>query len=255
MKDFMTPYFHVTRLSGKRPKTTCALNLGSCKRIRSVITLSFIPRTNIEAAVKEAIEASPPRKFKQSVELIVVLRDVDPRTPEGRIREIVFLPNQPKKHVRICVVADGDMAIKAKEVADKVLTREDIQSIMGNKKAAKKIAEECDWVLVKTDLMPIAGRTLGPALGPRGKIPVPVPPTADIHAYVERYRKAVLIRTKDQPQIMCRVGTIDMSIKDIVDNIQAVLQALESKLRNPPYNIARVIVKTTMGPPIEVKLR
>ncbi len=217
--------------------------------------MSFVPLDNLVNAIKEAIEAAPPRRFKQSVEMIVVLRDVDPRTPEGRIREIVFLPYPPRKSVKVCVVADGDMALKAKEVADKVITREEIQGIAGNKKAAKKIAEECDWVLVKTDLMPLAGRVLGPALGPRGKIPVPVPPSADIASFVERYRRAVLIRTKDQPQVMCRIGTIDMEPREIAENALAVLQALESKLKNPPYNIARILVKTSMGPPVEVKLR
>jgi len=215
-----------------------------------------VSKEKIMEAIKEAISKSKKRRFKQSVEIIVVLRGVDPKTPEGRIREVVFLPYKPNKEVRICVVADGDMLLKAKETdAYKVLSREDIQSIMGNKKAAKKIAQECDWVLVRTDLMAIAGRTLGPALGPRGKMPVPVPPSADIKAVVERYKRAVIIRTKDQPQVMCRIGTEDMPLEQLAENALAVLSSLEARLKNPTYNIAKIIIKTTMGPPVEVKIR
>ena len=216
--------------------------------------MSFVPREAVEKAVREAMEASPKRNFKQSIDLTVVLKDVDLKSPQGRIREIVFLPNPPRKHVRVCVVADGDMAVKAKEVADRVITREDLQGLVGNRKAAKKIAEYCDWVLVKTNLMPLAGRTLAPALGPRGKVPVPVPPNADIKSFVERYRSAVMLRVKDQPQVMCRVGTEDMEVGEIVENIYKVLGTLENKLPNPRNNIARVIVKATMGPPVEVRI-
>lgn len=215
--------------------------------------MSFVPRGNVEKAVREAIEGSPRRNFKQSVDLTVVLKDVDLKSPQGRIREIVFLPHEPRKKVTICVAADGDMAVKAKELADRVITREDLQALMGNRKAAKKIAEQCDWVLVKTDLMPLVGRTLAPALGPRGKVPVPVPPNADITAFIKRYRSAVMLRVKDQPQVMCRVGTEDMDVGEIVENIYKVLGALEHKLPNPRNNIARIIVKTTMGPPVEVR--
>lgn len=215
--------------------------------------MSFVPRENMIEAIKKAIAYAPRRNFKQSVEMIVVLRDVDPRSPEGRIREIVFLPHPPRKHVTICVVADGEVAVKAREVADRVITREELQGI--DRKTAKKIAQFCDWVLVKTDLMGLAGRILGPALGPRGKIPVPMPPNVDVKAYVERYRSAVMVRTRDQPQVMVRIGTEDMSPEELADNAYRVLHALEGKLRNPTYNIAKIIVKTTMGPPVEVRLR
>ena len=217
--------------------------------------MSFVPRDAVEKAVREAIEGSPKRRFLQSVDLTVVLRDVNLKSPQGRIREVVFLPHRPNKKVNICVVADGDMALKAKEVADRVITREELQGLVGNRKAAKKIAEFCDWVLVKTDLMPLAGRTLAPALGPRGKIPVPVPPNANIEVFVERYRSAVMLRVKDQPQVMCRVGTEDMDVEKIVENIYKVLSTLEGKLPNPRQNIARIIVKTTMGPPVEVPVK
>ncbi|RLG61039.1 50S ribosomal protein L1 [Candidatus Geothermarchaeota archaeon] len=217
--------------------------------------LSFIPRENIVDAVRKALELAPKKKFKQAVELIVVLRDVDIKSPEGRIREIIFLPKKITKDIKICVAADGEMALKAKNAgAFMVLTREDLQKLMGNRKEAKKIAQQCDWVLVRADLMPITGRALGPALGPRGKIPVPVPPAANIEALIEKYKSAILIRTKDQAQIMCRVGVENMDPNDIAENIITVLTTLEGKLKNPRYNIAKVIVKTTMGLPVEVKI-
>ncbi len=215
----------------------------------------LVDKTILEDALKKALERSGKRKFKQSVEMIIVLRDFDPKSPEGRIREIVFLKKGLGKKQNICVVAEGDMALKAKDSgAYMVLSREDLQELQGNRKKAKKIAEACDWVLVRTDLMALAGRTLGPALGPRGKIPVPVPPNADISSFIKRYENAVIVRVKDQPQIMCRIGTEDMGIKDLVENAETILSVLEGKIRGP-YNIEKIIFKTTMGTPVVVTPR
>ena len=216
--------------------------------------MSFIDKGRLEESIKKAIERSKKRRFRQTVEMIIVLRDVDPKSPEGRIRETIFLPHGLGKDAKVCVVAEGDMALKAKELGlPRVLGKSDLQGM--SRKEAKKVAEECDWVLVRTDLMALAGRILGPALGPRGKIPVPVPPNADIASFVERYRKAVFMRNKDQPQVMVPIGTEDMDPKELAENAQRVLAALEPRLRNPLHNIAKIVVKTTMGPPVEVSVR
>ena len=210
-----------------------------------------VSKDKIVEAVKKAIENSVKRRFKQSIEIIIVLRDIDPRSPEGRIRETIFLPREIKKDIKICVVADGETAAKAREAgAYKVITKAELTGI--DRKTAKKIAQECDWVLVRTDLMALAGRILGPALGPRGTIPVPVPPAAGIVSVMNRYRRAVFVRVKDQPQIMCRIGTEDMDPEEIAENASAVLSSLEAKLPNPAHNISKIIIKTTMGPPVEV---
>ncbi len=202
-------------------------------------------------SIDKALKISPKRNFKQSVELVVILKDIDPKSPEGRIREIVVLPRGRGKDLNICVVADGAMAEKARSLGVKqVLTSNELRNI--SRKEAKKIAEECDWVLVRTDLMPQAGRTLGPALGPRGKIPVPVPPNADIEVFIKRYSSAVLIRNKDQPQLMTAIGTEDMDPSDLAENAYNILSLLETKLPNGANNIEKIIVKTTMGPPVPV---
>ncbi len=209
------------------------------------------PKEKMRESIEKAIKNSPPRNFKQSVELIVVLRDIDPKSPEGRMRETVFLPKGLGKELKICVVADGEMAEKARNAgAYRVINKTELLSL--SRKDAKKIAQTCDWVLVRTDLMANAGRILGPALGPRGKIPVPVPPSINIEAIIKRYKSAVLLRIKDQPQIMTKIGAEDMDLDDLVENAYAILSLLETKLPNGANNIAKIIVKTTMGPPVEV---
>jgi len=208
-------------------------------------------REKLKEAIRKAIEYSPPRRFKQSVEMIIILRDIDPKSPEGRIRETIFLPKGRGKDLDICVVADGEIAKKAAEAgAKRVITGDELKSI--SKKDAKKIAEQCDWVLVSTPLMSLAGRVLGPALGPRGKAPVPVPPTTDIASMINRYKSAITVRNKDQPQLMTAIGTIDMSIDDLVENAEAVLSTIVSKLPAGANNISDIYVKTTMGPSIPV---
>jgi len=46
-----------------------------------------------------------------------------------------------------------------------------------------------------------------------------------------------------------------MDPEHIAENALKVLQAIESKLKNPQHNIGKIVVKLTMGPPVEVKIR
>ena len=67
---------------------------------------------------------------------------------------------------------------------------------------------------------------MGISLGPRGKMPIPVPPNVDIKELIERYRKIILIRTRNQPIIQCRVGTENMKDEEIAENVQTVIRVL-----------------------------
>jgi large subunit ribosomal protein L1 len=101
--------------------------------------------------------------------------------------------------------------------------------------------------------MPLVGRILGPVLGPRGKMPVPVPPNADIAAVIARNRNTVVVRMRNQPIIQVSVGSEKMSEEELVDNIQAVLRLVEGKLKRGLKNIRFAFIKTSMGSPVKIK--
>jgi len=202
-------------------------------------------------SIRKAIENGKKRNFKQSVELIVTLKDVDLKSQSMKIREAVFLPKGRGREAKICVIGDGDFLEVAKEAnAYLIIPSSDLKNL--TKKQTKKIASTCDWILVKSELMGVVGRVLGPALGPRGKVPIPVPSGANIKALVSRYKNTVLVRIKDQPQIMTVIGTEDLPPEDLVENALAVLSLIENKLPAGSANIKQIYVKTTMGIPIEV---
>ncbi|MEM3054245.1 MAG: 50S ribosomal protein L1 [Candidatus Bathyarchaeia archaeon] len=214
-----------------------------------------VEQKTILAAVKEAKEKSEKRNFTQSVELILNLQDIDMKSPEGRLQENIELPHPPpEKANKICVIATGELALKAKKAnADLVVDRAELEGLAGKKKELRKIADEYDFFVAEAPLMPLVGKILGATLGPRGKMPVPVPPTADIGNLLEKYRKTVVIRMRNQPIIQCRVGTESMKEEEITENIQAVLRVLEGKLKRGMKNIKLVCIKTTMGAPVKIK--
>ncbi|MEM1714196.1 MAG: 50S ribosomal protein L1 [Thermofilaceae archaeon] len=203
-------------------------------------------------SVEEAKSKAKPRRFVQSYEIIVKLRDVDVKQSENRFVELITLPHPPpNKLSTVAVIAEGDLMLRAKEAgADIVLSRADLEKIAASKKEAKKLAKKYDVFLAQADLMPLVGRLLGRYLGPRAKMPQPILPGTDLAAAIDRAKKSVRIKLRDQPQIACRIGSEIQSPKEVAENAAAVLTFLLSRFR--PYNIEKVYLKLTMGPPVEV---
>lgn len=214
-----------------------------------------IEKGNLKAALKEVKESPEKRNFNQSIELIINLRDVDMKKPEGRIQEKIELPRSLDRKVNVCVFANGDMALRARRGgADLVLESAEIEGLMNDKKRQRQIAKSMDSFIAAAPLMPIVGRVFGAILGPRGKMPTPVAPTANIEEEIGRHRRMILIRTRGQPVLQCRVGTEGMSDDELVENIQAVLSRVSGKLKRGVKNIEAVYLKTTMGPSVRVNI-
>ena len=199
-------------------------------------------------AVQKALESAKKRNFTETVELAINLKDVDLSIPKNRITDDIILPNGRGRAVKICVIGGGELALKAKDVADVVITPDELQTIADDKKQAKKLANSTDYFIAEAPLMAVVGKRLGTVLGPRGKMPKPIAPGVDPTAMIDGLRRTVTVRTKDRMTFHVPVGTVEMSPEELADNIETILKRVELKLEKGRMNIASSYVKTTMGP-------
>ncbi len=210
-------------------------------------------KQEILEAVKKAKEQSKPRNFTQSIDIVINIKDLDVNKPENRFEEEVSLPHGRGKEVKIAVIADGELALQAKKAgADLVITRDDLEELGKNRKKAKRLANEYEFFIAQADLMSLVGRFLGPVLGPRKKMPKPIPATANPAPLIKKLRDTVRVRVKDQPLIHTTVGTEKMDEEKITENIESILDVLDRNLEKGRKQVKSMYIKTTMGPAVKV---
>jgi large subunit ribosomal protein L1 len=206
----------------------------------------------IEQAVSRALEDRPERNFRETVDLAINLRDLDLNDPSNRVDESVVLPAGTGQETQIVVFAEGETAVRAEEVADEVLSGDELEELGDDDDEAKDLADDTDFFIAEESMMQDIGRYLGTVLGPRGKMPTPLSPDDDVVETIERMKNTVQLRSGDRRTFHTRVGAEDMSAEDIADNIDVILRRLHADLEKGPLNVDSIYVKTTMGPAVEV---
>lgn len=203
--------------------------------------------------IAEARKGSRQRKFSQSWDLSVSLRGMDLKKPESRLNLELALPEGRGKDSKVAVFADT-LAAEAEGSADTVVKKAELESLAKDKKKLKKLAREHEWFFGEVTLMAAIGKSLGGVLGPRGKMPKPIPPKARIEDFVKRARETVRVRIKDNPVIHVPVGTESMPDEKVARNAEAAFSFIRDNLPKGRTNIKAVHIKLSMGPAVKVKV-
>jgi large subunit ribosomal protein L1 len=208
----------------------------------------------IAAKIKQALEGAPQRKFTESVDMAINLRDLDMAVPGNRINEEVVLPKGRGKKQKVAVIGSGEMVLKAKATADIVIQPDEIEKLADDRRTARKLVRSVEFFIAEAPLMPTIGKRLGVFMGPKGKMPRPMPPGADPTNLIDMLRKTVRVRSRDKSTIHVPIGSSSMTPEDLAANVMEVLHRVESKTPRGPGNIGSVYIKTTMGPAVKLEL-
>ncbi|MCJ8306099.1 MAG: 50S ribosomal protein L1 [Nitrosopumilus sp.] len=210
----------------------------------------MVTETQFAEVIKKAKTETKKRKFTQSIELIINFKDIDVKKGFA-INEVVQLP-KTSSPATVCIIADGEIGQKAKAAkADIVIGEAELSKFASNKRESRKFINKYDFFLADTKVMPTVGKSLGQLLGPRGKMPTPVPFDADMDAFLARFRSSIKVRTRASLSVSCKIGDESMDDADLAINAHAVLNAIEKKLPNGEKNIKKVMIKTSMGKPVK----
>ena len=208
----------------------------------------------INQAIKDALESAPKRKFVESVDISFTIRDVDLKNPNNRLKEEIRLPSGRGRELKIAMFALGEAATQAKAAGIHVITPQEIEKLGGNKGKAKKIANTYDFFLSEVPHMGLIGRYLGVVLGPRGKMPRPVPPSLDPAVIAAGLQSTVVIKSGDKMTFQISFGTVAQSEEELYANVMAVYSRVISRLERGVGNIRSLYIKTTMGPSQQIEV-
>ena len=189
------------------------------------------------------------RKFKQNIDLVFNLKNLDLEVPKNRVDEEIVLPHGRGKNAKIVIFASGELAVKSKKHVDLLVKPEEIEDLSKDKKKFKKIVDQHDFFIAEAPLMPTIGKSLGTVLGPRGKMPKPVPPSADVSGMVKNLHKTVKVRSKSNKTFHTVAGNEEMPKDQIAENVDVIIKRVIGSLERGQMNIGSIYIKTTMGPP------
>jgi len=200
-------------------------------------------------------EFSKQRNFKQSVDLIINLKDLNLKKPEDNVDIFITLPHSFDKKLKICAFADKNLKEIAK-IFDKVIS-EDEFIVYKDKKKSKQLAKQYDYFVAQANLMAKVATIFGKALGPKDKMPNPkagcvFPQNADLSVVKDKLLKIVRLKTKNELIVKACVGKEDMQEDDLAENILHVYTSLIRVLSKEIYNIKGAYLKYTMGFPIKI---
>lgn len=222
------------------------------KRMRAVDTLVDKAKIySIEDAVA-LLQKCPPTKFDSSVNLSLKM-GVDVKKSDQQVRGTVSLPHGTGKTISLVVIAKGDKAKEALDAgADFVGADELLEKIKGGWTGFSAL-------IATPDMMRELGK-LGKVLGPRGLMPTPKAGTVtnDVAKAVREVKAGKIEFKVDKTgNINNGVGKVSFSSSQLVENIQALLQAI---VRAKPSSAKGVYLRSlylssTMGPGLKIDMQ
>lgn len=199
----------------------------------------------IKAALAE-LRKEKKRKFVQSVDLIVNLKNYDVR--KEALNTFVSVPHGSEKKL-------AAFFTKRSKLID-TITEEDFVKFK-EAKDIKKLAKKYDAFIAVAPMMGKVATKFGRVFGPMNKMPspqagiIPKEDEAMVKAMIEKMNRSIRIKNKEMA-IKFAVGKENLSDDELKENIESSIKELEKKLPRGRDNIKEVLIKFTMTKPIVI---
>lgn len=193
------------------------------------------------------------RKFVETVELQISLKDYDPQK-DKRFVGSVRLPTVPRPKLKICIIADAKHAEECKNnnLDVEVTDLDTLKKFNKDKKLVKGWAKKYALLLASDTVLKKVPVVVGPILNRINRFPQVVSHNTPLAQTLEDTRASIKFQLKKVTCMACAVGRVDMSDEDLRANIMMALNFLASLLKKGWHNLKTVNIKTTMGKPVKI---
>lgn len=214
--------------------------------------MSKISEETLSGAIAEILKfatETKPRKFLETVELQVSLKNYDP-AKDKRFSGSVQLPHVPRPKYTVTVLANQKHQDECKAAGVPFHSKADLEKLKKNKKLVKKLAASSDSFLASADLVRQVPRLLGPGLNKAGKFPAVLGNNEDMLEKVDTTKRTVkfALKSKKTTTVCLAVANVGMTAEEIEANIRLSINFLVSLLKKNWQNVRKIYIKSTMSP-------
>ena len=199
-------------------------------------------------AVLEELRKQEKKKFSQTADLIVNLKNFDIK--KDSVNLFLELPNKVKEK------KIAGFLNKKSEIID-TITKQDFEKYK-KKKDFKKLVKNYDFFISAASLMPLVASTFGKYLGPVGKMPSPQvgivrqETEQEIKSLLEKLDKIARVKSKE-PSLKFSIGKEDMKNEELAENIISAYNSVLNALPRKKENVKSVMIKFTMSKPLKLE--
>eukprot|EP00456_Euglypha_rotunda_P043777 TRINITY_DN3434_c0_g1_i2.p1 TRINITY_DN3434_c0_g1~~TRINITY_DN3434_c0_g1_i2.p1 ORF type:complete len:222 (+),score=43.08 TRINITY_DN3434_c0_g1_i2:112-777(+) len=202
----------------------------------------------VDAILKHSLQDKK-RKFKETIELQIGLKNYDPQK-DKRFAGTITLPHVPRDKYKVCIIGDAKHCGEAKDANIDALSVDDLKKLNKDKKKVKKLAQNYNQFLASSSLIRKIPKLLGPGLNKAGKFPSVLGGTEDVKRKVEGLKASVKfqLKTKKTTCMGVAIANVGMKPEEIIQNVSMAINFLASLLPKNWQNIKRLYIKSSMGP-------
>jgi large subunit ribosomal protein L10Ae len=212
-----------------------------------------ITNAQITEGLTAILKDKKARKFTESVELQVGLKDYDPQK-DKRFAGTVRLPHIPRPGLKICLIGDAKHLdiVKAQGIQVDAVDFDFLKTFNKDKKLVKKWAKQYTMLLASDSLVKKIPTVLGPILNRIGMFPQVVTHNEDLRTKVDDARASIKFQLKKVTCLAVAIGNEKMTEEELRQNISMGVNFLASLLKKGWHNLKSVHIKTTMGKPFKL---
>jgi large subunit ribosomal protein L10Ae len=210
--------------------------------------MSKIPPQVLQDAIKEILTKRKQRKFTESIDLQVNLKNYDPQK-DKRFAGTLRLPNLCRPNMRIGIICDLQHEEQAKKQNLTTLNMEDLKKLNKNKKLVKKLCTGYDAFLASESIIKTIPRVVGPHLNRLNKFPTSVALGDNLSEKAQDLQATIKFQLKKVLCLGCCIGHVNMKEDEIRQNTVLAINYFVSLLKKNWQNMKSAYLKSTMGKP------
>jgi len=217
--------------------------------------MSKIPEQKLKQYINEMLTTKKERKFVESVDLQIGLKDYDPNK-DKRFTGSVKLPHIPRPNLKICFIADANHIDKCKAAGIEYIDADTLKLKINpaDKKAKdlKKWARKYKLLFISDTLLKQLPKLGGPMFTKWGKFPLVVQQNENVKEKIDEGLATIKYQLKKVTNLGLAVGHVKMSEEQLRQNLLMSINFLVSLLKKGWNNIGGLTLRSTMGKPIKI---